>query len=67
MVTRNGGFRRKTRSKLKKHFRDKGKLSIRKFLQTFQAGERAILSAEPSIKKATPEEREFLAGPDSSF
>lgn len=46
-----GGFRRKTRSKLKKHFRDKGKVSIRKFLQTFKTGDKAVLAGEPAYQK----------------
>jgi large subunit ribosomal protein L21e len=51
MVQRIGGFRRKTRSKLKKHYRDKGKLNIRRFLQSFIEGDRAILAAEPAYQK----------------
>ena len=51
MVTRNGGFRRKTRSKLKKHYSQKGKVSIRRFLQTFKEGDKAFLAAEPAYQK----------------
>ncbi len=47
----HGGFRRKTRSKLKKSYKEKGKLSLRKFFQEFKQGERVILKADPSYQK----------------
>lgn len=50
MVTRTGGFRRKTRSKLSKRPRQKGKISIRRYLDTFQAGDRVLLAAEPALQ-----------------
>lgn len=49
MVQRAGGFRRKTRSKLKKNVRDKGKISIRKYLQDFKEGEKVTLKIEPAV------------------
>ncbi|MEK6904096.1 MAG: 50S ribosomal protein L21e [Nanoarchaeota archaeon] len=48
MVRRTGGFRRKTRSKLRKNYKDKGKISIRRFLQKFNEGDRVLLNAEPA-------------------
>jgi len=51
MVTRIGGSRRKTRSKLRKNVREKGKISIRRYLQTFKIGERVCLKAEPAVQK----------------
>ena len=51
MVTRIGGFRRKTRSKLKKNKRNKGKVSLRRFLQSFNEGEQVQLVAEPAYQK----------------
>lgn len=50
MVQRKGGFRRKTRSKLSKSPRQKGKISIRRALQSFEDGERVLLVAEPAIQ-----------------
>lgn len=50
MTTRIGGFRRKTRHKLAKNIRTKGKLSLRKFFQEFEAGERCVLKAEPAYQ-----------------
>jgi large subunit ribosomal protein L21e len=50
-MKRIGTARRKTRSKLSKHFRTRGKVSITRYLQTFKEGEPVILHAEPSIQK----------------
>jgi large subunit ribosomal protein L21e len=49
MVTRIGGFRRKTRYKLQKKKTEKGKLSITRYLQSFKDGDTVSLKAEPSI------------------
>jgi len=51
MVQRTGGFRRKTRRKLSKKTRQKGKLSLSKYFQEFKKGEKVLLKAEPSIQK----------------
>lgn len=51
MTTRIGGVRRKTRYKLQKPRREKGKLSIRKFMQTFSEGDKVQLIAEPAYQK----------------
>ncbi|MDD5086293.1 MAG: 50S ribosomal protein L21e [Candidatus Nanoarchaeia archaeon] len=51
MVQRIGGFRRKTRHKLLKPRRSKGKISISNFFQNFKEGERVILKAEPAVQK----------------
>ena len=51
MVTRMGGLRRKSRSKLRKNIRQKGKLSVTKYLQEFDIGDTVYLKAEPSIHK----------------
>tara|TARA_Y100000310_G_scaffold302635_1_gene340161 strand:+ start:18048 stop:18338 length:291 start_codon:yes stop_codon:yes gene_type:complete len=51
MVTRVGGFRRKTRSKLKKSKDEKGKISIRNYLQSFNIGDKVYLKAEPAVQK----------------
>jgi large subunit ribosomal protein L21e len=50
MVQRTGGFRRKTRQKLKKHARTKGKIAIRHRLQQFAVGDRVELKAEPGVQ-----------------
>lgn len=51
MVTRIGGVRRKTRKKLKKNFRQKGKISISKYFQSFDVGQQVCLKAEPAVQK----------------
>lgn len=51
MVKRIGGIRRKTRYKLKKEKRSRGKISLTKYFQTFVAGDRVNLSAEPAVQK----------------
>ena len=51
MVQRTGRSRRKTRNKLKKNINQKGKISIRKYLQGFEVGETVILKAEPAVQK----------------
>lgn len=51
MVKRLGGIRRKTRYKLKKERRYKGKISITKYFQSFNVGDRIYLSAEPAVQK----------------
>lgn len=49
-MNRIGGYRRKTRSKLRKKVRSKGKLPIRRYLQTFKEGDKVYLVAEPSVQ-----------------
>jgi len=51
MVKRVGGFRSRTRHKLKKNVRERGKLSLTRFFQVFKAGEKVVLSAEPAYQK----------------
>ncbi|MBU0962610.1 MAG: 50S ribosomal protein L21e [Nanoarchaeota archaeon] len=52
MVTRIGGSRRKTRSRLKKSKREKGKININKYFQEFKKGDVVCLKAEPGVQKA---------------
>ena len=49
MVTRIGGKRRKTRHKFAKPIRTKGKISLKNYFQTFNAGDRVYLKAEPAV------------------
>ena len=51
MVDRVGGFRRNTRHKLSKNVRQHGKISLRKFLQSFEIGDIVQLVAEPAYQK----------------
>jgi len=51
MANRQGGFRRRTRSKFTKDRTDKGKISHRDFLQKFKEGDKVKLIAEPAYQK----------------
>lgn len=49
-MRRKGGFRRKTRSKLRKKRDARGKISITRYLQKFKIGETVCLKAEPAVQ-----------------
>jgi len=51
MVTRIGTARRKTRNKLKQHYRAKGKIPLSKYFQKLQAGDKVALVANPAVAK----------------
>jgi len=51
MATRIGGFRRKTRDKLAKPQKQKGKMSLTKFFQKFNEGDKVYLKADPAYQK----------------
>jgi large subunit ribosomal protein L21e len=51
MVKRIGTSRRKTRQKFKKPRGEAGKISISKYLQNFEQGEKVCFKAEPAIQK----------------
>lgn len=46
-----GSSRRKSRHKLKKNIRVKGKISISKFMQDFKPGDKVSLKTEPGFQK----------------
>ena len=51
MAKRIGGMRRKTRYKFSKERREKGKVSMTDYFQTFNVGDRVYLGVEPAIQK----------------
>lgn len=51
MAQRSGGFRRKTRDKLKKPFYLKGKIKIREYIKRLEIGDKVHLLLEPTIHK----------------
>lgn len=51
MSRRIAGFRRKTRNKLKKKPEEKGKIRIRRFLQSFSDGDYVSFDAESAYQK----------------
>ncbi|HZX12425.1 MAG TPA: 50S ribosomal protein L21e [Candidatus Nanoarchaeia archaeon] len=51
MAKRIGGTRRKTRHKFAKNVRQRGKISLAHYFQSFSNGDNVCLVAEPSIHK----------------
>jgi len=51
MVRRLDGARKRSRHKMQKSQRTKGKISITKYFQEFKEGDRAMLKAEPAVQK----------------
>ena len=51
MTKRIGGSRRKTRHKMSKNVRSKGKISTSRYFQDFINGDKVCLIAEPAIQK----------------
>lgn len=51
MVKKIGSARRKTRHKLSKKTRKKGKINLSKYFRTFKINEKVILKAEPAVQK----------------
>lgn len=52
-----GGFRSRTRYKLAKKKRDRGKVNINKILQIFKVGEKVRIVQEPAVHKGMPNPR----------
>ena len=51
MVRRIGGSRRKTRYKFKKETNRRGKISISRYFQKFEVGDKVSLGVEPAVQK----------------
>ena len=50
-MKKTGGSRRKSRYKLKKEIRRRGKISIARYLQKFKLGDKVYLDIEPAVQK----------------
>ena len=50
MAKRVGGFRRKTRNKLRRNIRQRGRIDIKRYLQSFFVNEKVNLSADSSYQ-----------------
>ncbi|MFH1409676.1 MAG: 50S ribosomal protein L21e [Nanoarchaeota archaeon] len=50
MATRIGGSRRKSRSKMRKPKSERGHISLRKYFQRFENGDKVYLNPEPAIQ-----------------
>ena len=57
MTNVTGGYRRKTRHKLRKTPRDRGKITISKLFQEFKIGDKVRILHEPAIHKGMPHPR----------
>ena len=53
MVKRIGGNRRKTRYKYRKEKRNRGKISITRYFQSFSVGDRVFLGIESAVQKGS--------------
>ena len=51
MVKRIGGIRRKTRYKFRKEIRSRGKISVTRYFQSFNIGDRVYLTLESAVQK----------------
>ncbi|HIE14193.1 TPA: 50S ribosomal protein L21e [Candidatus Bathyarchaeota archaeon] len=51
------GFRRKTRSLLRKKPRERGKINVTKILYEYKPGEKVVIKIDPSIHKGMPHRR----------
>ena len=51
MVKRIGSSKRKSRSKMTKPIREKGKISLTKYFAKFTEGDSVVLKAEPAVQK----------------
>lgn len=57
MVKRIGSSQRKTRHKLTKHYREKGKITLGRFFQELQPGDKVGLKIDSSYQKGQPYRR----------
>ncbi len=55
MSKRKGGYRRKSRYKLTRDKRQRGKLSLRKYLAEYAPGDRVFLKPDSIIQKSMPD------------
>ena len=51
------GYRRRTRSLLRKRARDKGKIGLSKILREYNSGDRVVVKLDPSVHKGMPHRR----------
>ncbi len=56
-MKRPKGFRSRTRKKLRKHPRNRGKISISRLFQKLEKGDKVVIDIEPSYHKGMPHPR----------
>lgn len=54
---RSKGYRRRTRSLLRKKAREKGKVGLSKILREYKPGDRVVVKLNPSVHKGMPHRR----------
>jgi large subunit ribosomal protein L21e len=56
-MPRSKGFRRKSRSALRKKARTRGLQPLGRLLHTYETGEKAVITIDPSVHKGMPHRR----------
>jgi len=56
-MAKSRGFRRKTRSLLRKKPRERGKLGLSRILYRYQPGDKVVITIDPSVHKGMPHRR----------
>jgi len=56
-MVKSRGYRRKTRSLLRKKPREKGKLKLSRILYEYQPGDKVVIKIDPSVHKGMPHRR----------
>ena len=57
MTQRTGGLRARTRHKLQKKARMRGKISMTRLTQKFKKNDKVIINQEPAVQKGMPHHR----------
>lgn len=56
-MAKSRGFRRKTRSLMRKRPRERGKLGLSRILHSYQPGDKVVIKIDPSVHKGMPHRR----------
>ena len=56
-MTKSKGFRKKTRTLLKKKPREHGKLGLSRLLHEYKPGDKVVIKIDPSVQKGMPHHR----------
>lgn len=56
-MSKSKGFRKKTRSLLKKKPRERGKIGLSRLLRVYEPGDKVVIKIDPSVHKGMPHRR----------
>jgi large subunit ribosomal protein L21e len=56
-MRRSKGYRSRTRSLLRKHPRERGKIGLSRILRPYQSGDKVTIILDPSVHKGMPHRR----------